>query len=235
VLGVGLASASCRQLNASHCGNQAGDLTCEQRDQAAPYCDRCEAVNDGCVAQPVSEPGCAADEGAASTASATSTGGDETSTSSDEASGTTAPDACGNGTLDEGEACDGEQLPAEAACADEGFGEGVPGCADDCSLLDYTSCPGYGLCGNGEVGFGEQCDGDNLSGQSCDSLPNRTGEGLACTAECRLDDEACQMCREHAQPCAPDRDACCEAGEACVAVEMKCCVPGLAGLCMVGG
>lgn len=226
-----LAGGACRQLNASHCGNQEGDLTCEQRDASARYCDRCVAVNDGCVASPPSEPGCGFG-GEASTGPVTASEGSTAATVAEstdavDSSSTGEPSLCGNGAIDEGEACDGELRPAETPdCAAMRFGEGVPGCSDDCTMLDYTVCPGYGLCGNGEVGFGEQCDGANLNGQLCDDFPNLTGDGLVCTDRCAYDTSACMMCREHDQACDPRTDVCCDEGDICGGLDPHCCAEG---------
>jgi hypothetical protein len=180
-----------------------------------------------------------------STDTSTSTGSDTGTTGeSDTTADTTAtsgsssggPNLCGNGMIDEeaGEMCDGDVLPEGTNCQSEGedFGKGVPGCSEDCSMLDYTVCPQYMLCGNGEVGFGEQCDG-MLFGNgvtSCDDLPNYTGDGLVCTDDCMLDESACTMCQEHDQPCDPDNEVCCLEGEICGATQVgsrRCCVQAL--------
>lgn len=226
LLGFGLATG-CRQLNASHCGNQAGNATCEQRDASAPYCDRCEAANDGCVATRVIEPGCGEAEVSSgpTTAISSSDGASEaTSTSSTDpadSSSSGEPILCGNGMLDAEEACDGE-LPPGIDCTTEGFGEGVPVCRDDCTI-DYTDCPEYMLCGNGEVGFGEDCDGSNLNGRSCADFPNLTGGGLACTARCTFDTVACLPCAENGEACTSGQTVCCDAEDTCGGLPTQCC------------
>lgn len=230
-MGLGLA-AGCRQLNASHCGNQAGDATCMERNAAAPYCNRCEPTNDGCVADPVSEPGCGQAEvssGLEATASATAatdaaatdaTATDAASTAAD-ASSTTEPDLCGNGVIDGDEACDGE-VPPGLDCATEGFGEGTPVCLDDCTL-DYTECSQYMLCGNGEVGFGEDCDGTNLGGRDCASFTNLANGTLACTAECTFDTSGCLPCAENGEMCVSGQTVCCDAEDMCGGLPTQCC------------
>jgi len=48
-------------------------------------------------------------------------------------------------------------------------------------------------CGNGQLDPGEQCDGLNLSGFTCETLPGLafTGGQLACTATCAMDTRLC--------------------------------------------
>ncbi|MCA9694680.1 MAG: hypothetical protein KC636_34190, partial [Myxococcales bacterium] len=45
---------------------------------------------------------------------------------------------CGNGSLDDGEACDGALIPI--TCEELGYTEGAPTCASDCAAIDTTSC-----------------------------------------------------------------------------------------------
>jgi hypothetical protein len=237
LVGLGLA-AGCRQLNASHCGNQDGDATCLQRNEMAPYCDRCSAVDDGCVATPVREAGCGEAETSSNPATTTSaTIGSSDAASSDAAStaateaadgsSTGEPSLCGNGMLDADEPCDGEMLPdGTPDCMAEGFGAGEPVCLDDCTL-DYTDCPEYMLCGNGEVGFGEQCDGRNLGGRDCTNIPNTpnlTNGALACNADCTFDTSGCLACAENNEPCTSGQTLCCDAPtDTCGGLPAQCC------------
>jgi hypothetical protein len=238
VVGLVLASGGCTQLNASHCGNQDDDRTCENRNEATPFCDKCVAANDGCVAARPSEPTCGFGETSSSSGPSEATSSTTEGTTADEAdtadsSSSSGPlDPCGNGVIDEGEACDGLALPPEASCATMRFGEGVPGCVEDCTMLNYSVCRDYDECGNMAVALGEQCDGTNFGAmRSCDAFPNLTGDGLlACTSECTYDTSACMMCRESQQSC-DAMDTCCEPGDVCAAVAKKCCPPGALGLC----
>lgn len=229
-----VAAAGCTRLNASHCGNQAGDLTCQQRDPSTPHCDVCEAVNDGCVA---SEPACGLGstsssgepgEGSSTAASVGTSALDETVAAS---SGE--PPSCGNGALDPEEACDGTALPAGTSCVAMGYGEGTPGCAADCTAVDYSMCPDYVECGNGEVAADEQCDGDNLAGMTCGDFANLTGPGLVCTDRCAFDTSACLICRENEQSCSQE-DLCCDPEADCKFTLMgnRCCGPNTMGLCL---
>ncbi|MEO1268218.1 MAG: hypothetical protein AAFX99_08975 [Myxococcota bacterium] len=97
---------------------------------------------------------------------------------------------CGNGLVEAGERCDGNQLGG-ASCTDEGFAGGELSCADDCTL-DTGACLDQ-VCGNGIVEGDEACDGNPLSGASC-ADEGFTGGELRCSESCTLDTEACTTC-----------------------------------------
>ncbi|MCX4242671.1 hypothetical protein [Paraliomyxa miuraensis] len=150
-----------------------------------------------------------------------------------DSSGSGEPGSCGDGVLDPEEACDGEALPDGETCEAHGYGRGLPACALDCSAIIYAVCPDYPECGNGEIGPGEECDGTELGGMSCDDLPNFTGNGLTCTRVCTLDASGCLFCQENEQSC-DGGEACCDPRAECkstVSVGKRCCIPGALGAC----
>lgn len=89
---------------------------------------------------------------------------------------------CGNGELEEGEACDGTNF-GNRTCVTEGFESGTLNCSESCELLT-ASC--VRRCGNGVLDSDEQCDGD--AGRP--SCPNY-GYG-ACTSSCQPDISHCR-------------------------------------------
>lgn len=101
--------------------------------------------------------------------------------------------SCGDGYVDEdaGEECEpGVPSTYENACRDINRPYGTAACDPyECTIInDLAQCA---LCGDGFVDelFGEECDGDQLNGQSCQG-----GAGtLQCNA-CRLDYSACRSC-----------------------------------------
>jgi hypothetical protein len=99
-------------------------------------------------------------------------------------------DPCGNGEIDLGEECDGANLAGQT-CESLGFGEGTLACHDDC-VFDIDDCDwGWGDCGDGQVDGFEECDGDNLNGQTCQDL-GYTGGELACIEDfCWFDTDGC--------------------------------------------
>ena len=104
---------------------------------------------------------------------------------------TTTVDSCGDGYLDPGEQCDGAAMPAQATCLELGYHEqnGDVTCKADCSL-DLSVCA-Y-RCGDGVItGAYEDCEGDDLAGESCASLDRGSGT-LACNSECKYDTSGCE-------------------------------------------
>ncbi len=104
----------------------------------------------------------------------------------------TGTDTCGNGELDDGEKCDGDDLGRDD-CITQGFDEGTLGCSDDCMTLDTTRCIEY-ECGNDLIeGEDEVCDGTDLADADCVSEGFDVGE-LACSKDCSgLDTSACVL------------------------------------------
>jgi len=101
-------------------------------------------------------------------------------------------DSCGDGFLDPGEDCDGDEL-SRANCAELGYydQDGQLGCRADCTF-DTAACSGR--CGDGliQVLHGEQCEQDQFAGATCQSL--RLGAGaLACTEACQFDTSGCEL------------------------------------------
>lgn len=100
---------------------------------------------------------------------------------------------CGDGVIQAvfGEQCDSTQVSG-ATCVGLGYYGGELVCAEDCSALDESDCIAVGRCGDGTVqtSQGEDCDGDDLDGRSCESLGFREGL-LGCTAACVFDTLAC--------------------------------------------
>ncbi|MBU1069911.1 SUMF1/EgtB/PvdO family nonheme iron enzyme [Myxococcota bacterium] len=98
--------------------------------------------------------------------------------------------SCGDNFIDPGEECDGTNLQ-EQTCASLGHYNltGTLVCRSDCQF-DRTSCGGR--CGDGDVdsGNGEECDGSDLNGNSCQSL-GYGGGVLGCTVLCQYDKTGC--------------------------------------------
>lgn len=100
-------------------------------------------------------------------------------------------DFCGDGVLDhEFESCDGADL-GPTNCEVLGYYQGTPSCSDDCSTVLTGTCSG--TCGDGvsQAAFGEQCDGDDLSGQTCQSHGFAVGPLICSSSTCQTDDRQC--------------------------------------------
>ena len=98
---------------------------------------------------------------------------------------------CGNDIAEEGEVCDGADLRG-MTCQDYGFQGGVLACNDECTAYDMSGCTSTSTpyCGNNVIDDGEDCDGDNLGGQTCVGLGFDSGV-LACTDTCEFDTSGC--------------------------------------------
>jgi len=128
------------------------------------------------------------------TAGTETTRGDatDTTTSTTDAtteSSTTEGVTCGNGALDDGEDCDGDELD-EQDCESQGFGGGDLACADDCTF-DTSGCTKAPACGNDVIDGKDVCDGTDLGGEDC-TTQGFGGGTLACLDDCTgFDTEAC--------------------------------------------
>lgn len=96
---------------------------------------------------------------------------------------------CGNNRLDPGEQCDGT-ASTSFTCQDFCFTGGVLGCTEACQI-DLSLCTGdLPTCADGVKDCGEDCDGEDLGGQSCETL-GFAGGSLACSGTCAFDVSGC--------------------------------------------
>ena len=98
---------------------------------------------------------------------------------------TTVPPACGDEVISQQEECDdGNRLDGD-------------GCSPLCTVEIGWICDGepsvcQSQCGNGELNTGEQCDGSNLGGNTCTTIPGGYTSGtLKCSASCLFDTTEC--------------------------------------------
>jgi hypothetical protein len=134
---------------------------------------------------------------------------------------TNACSTCGDGQLAATEECDGNNFGG-LTCTDLGFDGGNLACAPDCSQVIESGCMQAPNCGNGQLDVGEACDGNNLNGQTCQSL-GYDGGVLLCTNGCMINTEACTVdeCVGFFGACNLIFDDCCE-GLMCA---LSYCVP----------
>lgn len=111
---------------------------------------------------------------------------------------TSADGACGNGIAEDGELCDGDDVPAAARVCPENMvlaANPYFKCADSCQLVDVSQACVYGLasqCGNGRLDPGEQCDGalfdeDTDYSVNCAAGKVYDSSRVVCDASCRID------------------------------------------------
>ncbi|MBU1240744.1 DUF4215 domain-containing protein, partial [Myxococcota bacterium] len=95
---------------------------------------------------------------------------------------------CGDGVIDPGEECDGEDLGGDS-CASLGYHGGQLLCDDQCQL-NLSACETEGSCGDGIIQEGfEQCE-DGVSTDTCNSLGYGQGV-IACDGNCQWDYSDC--------------------------------------------
>lgn len=100
---------------------------------------------------------------------------------------------CGNGQLDEGENCDGEQFRWAQSCDEANLGSGPLGCVD-CEV-DLSVCPERFSCGDGVLQDWETCDSDESRGpRTCEEAGLPSSNRLNCSDDCReLDFSPCEQ------------------------------------------
>ncbi len=97
--------------------------------------------------------------------------------------------SCGNGQLDAGEPCEGENLAGQT-CADLGYAaEGTLACLPTCQL-DTAGCEA--VCDNGTIEPGEECETGDLGDATCQDLGYAEAGTLSCLPGlCRFDTSGC--------------------------------------------
>jgi len=119
--------------------------------------------------------------------------------------------SCGNGIVENGEQCDGSV--GDATCEDfDEFDGGTLSCNASCNY-DTSVCTrggvivSGGICGDGVINSGEQCDG-SLDDHTCSDLEDFSGGELVCGEDCIFDTTSCTT-----EPACGDEIV--EAGEQC--------------------
>lgn len=67
---------------------------------------------------------------------------------------------------------------------------------------------GTAVCGNGVQEPGEQCDGSDLNGQTCQTQGYPSGGTLACSSTCSFDTSGCVPCRFTGTACTTNAQCC---------------------------
>lgn len=103
---------------------------------------------------------------------------------------------CGDGTINPGEACDGNNWGEITACSNFGLNGTGLSCDPTTCNFDTSACTGLtGICGDNAINPGETCDGTTFSPlvDVCTKLDTFTGGALACGAPNAGDGIACQI------------------------------------------
>jgi hypothetical protein len=98
---------------------------------------------------------------------------------------------CGNWVVEWGEQCDTSDLGG-GTCESVGMSPGTLACKPDCTF-DRSGCGSAASCGNGIVDGVEgveECDGNDLADQTCESR-GYMGGVLACGSNCIFNEAGC--------------------------------------------
>ncbi len=120
---------------------------------------------------------------------------------------------CNNNILEEGEACDLNQLGGQT-CASLGYQGGVLGCRLDCEDYNLLGCF---ICGNEVVDIAEDCEGSVPKEITCESLGYEAGT-IACGDDCLYDLSECSICGDGVQQGPENCDGIDLGGETCVSL-----------------
>ena len=101
---------------------------------------------------------------------------------------------CGDGLAVGDEPCDASDLRGLASCESLGLGDGELSCTEEC-IFDLTDCAIQAECGNANVEYPEECDGDNLAGRTCEDLGFDAGT-LSCLEDCTFNTSGCEIVAE---------------------------------------
>lgn len=91
------------------------------------------------------------------------------------------------------EICDNRNV-GDQTCITQGWEEGSLFCADGCMEFDTSNC--RFTCGDDGIDPGEECDGTDLGGLDCLTVPGSTWDdgALGCTGLCNFNTGSCTDC-----------------------------------------
>jgi cysteine-rich repeat protein len=107
---------------------------------------------------------------------------------------------CGDGFINQlSEECDSENLN-EQSCTGFGFDTGILRCDPESCTFDIAGCETVPICGNHRIDSGEDCEGEDLGGQSCADFDFDEGQLQCDPSECSFDFSDCvitQICGDN--------------------------------------
>jgi hypothetical protein len=229
------ALGACSTPNLNHCANLQGDATCAARGGGTPFCSKCTADNNGCVADPV-EALC--DGGSTSVAdTSTTTPTTSATTTTGSTSTTTSEPASSSSTMTTGTADPSTSTTTgdDTTTTDESTGPGTGTSTDsttdattttttDTTTTTTDTTTGTSdettidvvMCGDNTQEDPELCDGSDLNGLNCvlKNPQKYSGGTLLCSGNCQSYNET-MCCLAQDQPCTPNQGQKCCPGLKC--------------------
>ncbi len=101
---------------------------------------------------------------------------------------------CGNGTIEAGEVCDGNNFDGETCESLVGYGsKGYLSCNKTCTAISTSKCSPAITCGDGILQSFEACDHDKFKDgiTSCAAYDSRYSAGTLKCSNCNIDTAAC--------------------------------------------
>lgn len=197
----------CVRLDDSHCANRDGDASCAERGDALVVCSACVASNDGCVAGPIA-PECHAVGTTGGSESASVADDVATQDPTDDPSASTSPTSAGDGSVGE-EATASTNAADDTSVGDDTTSESATSNVSESSASGESSTTvAEPACGNGVREADEQCDDEDLDGQTCLGLPDGAGGILTCDQFCEFNTSQCNDCLPLLGLCGGDMQCC---------------------------
>jgi len=100
---------------------------------------------------------------------------------------------CGNGLVEGNEVCDTKNFQSFSCNSlNSGYISGSVSCSDDCLSYDIGNCK-LATCGNGKLDDGEQCEGSDFDGGTCEDYDYLGGGSLNCNSNnCQIEVTDCK-------------------------------------------
>jgi hypothetical protein len=225
---------ACSVANPNHCANLEGDATCKALDVDTPYCSKCVADNNGCVAEALDAACEAGSTSVATTTSSptTSTTGATTTGSTSTSDPTTSPattttttstvttDPSTSTTTTTGDTSTTTTTgDTSTTTTGDTTDSSTGGSTDTTGTTDATTdetTMGGPMCGDDMQENPEICDGTDLNDLNCVSKnPTKySGGTLKCAMDCSAYDET-MCCLSQDQTCQPNMGQKCCPGTTC--------------------
>jgi len=174
---LALSAVGCVRDNADHCVHREQDLTCRQEHPDLPYCSRCEANNDGCVAAPEEDPRCwleeePADDAGSVTPDTGNTGTHGTSTLASAGTASESGTSTSDGSTAETATANGNEEATQSSTEGTISGDATTSTEDTTTVTGNTTDP---TDSGGATSGSQDADGSTSEVAEASSTDDTTG------------------------------------------------------------